>query len=321
MPRKGRFLEILVKYLQEFLGPEGIAATSPEEFYDEYGNKIGEIDVTLRGDFGSSKIFVGIECRDQPSHGPQGRGWIREIIGKRDDLNVDKMIAVSTTRFTQPAIDLANSSRVDLLTIESKDESDVNHNLRNWFETLTFVWVEDSYEISGVVDITTIPRTSRSDTHGSILIKDRISGMFITLQQYIKPKLDSLFTSMQVDPNTIREIETLIELNEQVDAMFDNRLLKIARMRIPLKLQRETIKQKVLVNVCKRLGDDEIIALTGVCRIETKHRKLKVLVTAKKSITGEGKIDLKCDLLNEENEPYPMPAGTRVALYGSKKPI
>jgi len=53
MPRKGRFLEILVKHLQEFLGPKGLEIKSPELFYQN-GKQIGEIDVTVRGKLGSS---------------------------------------------------------------------------------------------------------------------------------------------------------------------------------------------------------------------------------------------------------------------------
>ena len=94
MPREGRFLEILVKHLQEFLIPESFIIRSPEEFYRD-GIRLGEIDVTVRGDFGLSKVFVGLECRDRPSDGPQGVGWIREIQGKKEDLQVDKMVAVA----------------------------------------------------------------------------------------------------------------------------------------------------------------------------------------------------------------------------------
>src|SRR5205809_423690 len=105
MARKGRFLEILVAQLEGLLAPEGIVVTSPEVFRQN-GKIIAEIDVTLRGKFGSSEIFVGLECRARPGDGPQGVPWIRDIKGKKDQCGVDKMIAVSTTGFVPGAEDL-----------------------------------------------------------------------------------------------------------------------------------------------------------------------------------------------------------------------
>ena len=150
MPRGGKFLEILVKNLQEFLANEEITVTSPEEFHED-GKKIGEIDVTLRGKFGSGSIFVGIECRDRAK--PQGRDWIREIYGKKDDLNVDKMIAVSSSGFAGPAINLAKEVGIDLLTIEDASRIDLN----DWFEAVWFGWRDYVYKISGLVDTETSP--------------------------------------------------------------------------------------------------------------------------------------------------------------------
>src|SRR5262245_29714912 len=113
MPRKGRLLELLVQHLEQFIVPEGVQVTSPEEFYDSTGQKIAEIDVTLRGKFGSAVIFIGIECRDRPAEGQQGAPWIREIHGKKEQLDVDKMLAVSTTGFTDPAVQAAEELGIE----------------------------------------------------------------------------------------------------------------------------------------------------------------------------------------------------------------
>lgn len=100
MPRKGRLLEQLVKHFQEQLAPQGVVVQSPEEFRDANGNKLGEIDVTLRGRFGTSRIFIGIECRDRPADAPQGNDWITQIDGKKRLFGADRMIALSSTGFT-----------------------------------------------------------------------------------------------------------------------------------------------------------------------------------------------------------------------------
>lgn len=309
MPRKGRLLEVMVHRLEEFLSPEGVVVRSPEEFYDEDGRKIGEIDVTLRGDFGSSKIFVGIECRDRPSDGPQGRDWIRELDGKRGDLKVDKMIAVSTTGFTVLAQDLADSSvGIDLLTID-----DVNRlDLRGWFETLDFCFADESFEISGVVDITTIPRTLMRTERSALFLRSAISGELVPLKEFIQPELDRLFDTLPVSPGIIHD-ETTLEISGPIDAVASETPFTIARMRVPVRISREVVIARALLNACRRLSDDEIMALTGVCRIETELRKFNAVVTAKKSADGSS---LKVDFLDDNYEPYEMPAGTRCQLFG-----
>ena len=110
MATKGRFLEILVKFIERTLSSDEVTITSPERFYSS-GKQIGEIDITIRGKFGSSIIFVGIECRDRPSDGPQGIDWIELIAGKKSLLKVDKMVAVSTTGFRTEAVEAAKQFR------------------------------------------------------------------------------------------------------------------------------------------------------------------------------------------------------------------
>ena len=104
MAQPGQFLEIMMANLQSYLGPQGADVRLREKFYNpETGRQIGELDITVRGDFGASKFFCAIECRDRPADGPQGLPWITQILGKKRLLNPDKMIAVSSTGFTDDA--------------------------------------------------------------------------------------------------------------------------------------------------------------------------------------------------------------------------
>ncbi len=217
MPRKGRFLELLVKQLQESLVSEGIEVRSPEEFY-KGGQKIGEIDVTLRGKFGTSTVFVGIECRDRPQDGPQGREWIREIIGEKEDFCIHKMIAVSSTGFTQPAIELAEKTDVQLLVLDEATQND----LQDWFDTLTLCW------------------------------NDPVTNEFITV--------------------------------------------------------------KMVINVCRELSDNEVIALTGTCALQTSQQKLRVHGIAKKKKSSSMLTDLTVHFMTESGEEYCLPEGTEIIL-------
>jgi hypothetical protein len=310
MPRKGRFLEILAGRLHEFLEPEGIIIESPKVFYRD-GKKIGEIDVALRGDFKSSKVFVGIECRDRPSDGPQGREWIREIRGKQIDLGIDKMIAISSTGFTEPATRLANSWGIDLLTIEDIDEVD----LQDWFKSLDLIWTEFSPEIAGGVHLTTIPRIPMKPCRGPLFLESKVTNKLVPLEKYIQPEVDKLVVSLQEKPGVAQEIVTKLKINGPIDGVIGGRRFKIAGVTVPIRVRCEVVRIKALTNVCRRLSDHRIIALTGVSRIKTKCRELKVLIIVKKNRTDGSLFDLRCSFLTEDNKPYKIPAGTKISLF------
>jgi hypothetical protein len=127
MPTPGRFLENLVTHIQRQLAPSGAVIKSPERLYR--GRKqIGEIDVTIRGKFGAASVFIGIECRDRSGEGPPGLAWIQQLLGKKQLLRVDKLVAVSTTGFRAEAVEAAKEHGIDLLT--ATDQTFQLHDLR-----------------------------------------------------------------------------------------------------------------------------------------------------------------------------------------------
>lgn len=312
MPRAGRFLEILVEHLQRYLGPEGIEVRSPEVFSDG-GRNLGEIDVTLRGDFGSSRLFVGIECRDRRSEGPQGLPWIREIHGKQRQFGIDKMIAVSTTGFTDDAKEFADEIGVDLLAIEDPDSLD----LRDWFEAVETEWREGTYKITGPVDLKPAIRQERSFR---ISIEDRVfrkpeEQEAVSLSDLIKPEIQALMS-----PPTDREGELVEDAVIRVDGPIVLRWsgdeVLIDSVRVPVRLKVYVSRTKVLLNVCRRLSDNEVVALTGIGRLKRPNDEVKVLVLARRNRSDPSRIDLRHTLLDENDRPLPIPPGTTYTLFG-----
>lgn len=318
MPKSGRLLEVMVHRLQELLVHEGVIVTSPDKFCDKDGKVIGEIDVTLRFEFGGCEVVVGMECRDWPSaNRRQGVGWIEAIKGKRDRLTVDKMIAVSTTGFTEPAVDFADSCGIDLWAVEDVSKLD----LHGWFEVLDLYWVDDSYEISGVVDFTTIPRTPPSTGRTAVFLRSAASGELVPLKEYIQPELDRHFERLQVSPGNVQEVETTLEFGGPIEAVADQATFRIGKMTVPVKMRREVVPGKFLLNACRSLRDDEddeIVALAGRCQIETKDG-IRVFVVSAKKNTPDGSLKAKFDFLDEDLERSEMPAGTRFTLLGPQE--
>jgi len=318
MPRKGRFLEVLVKHLQGFLGTKGLEIKSPELFY-ENGKLIGEIDVTVRGKLGSSSIFVGIECRDRPKDGPQGIPWLTQIDGKKRLLKVHKMIAVSTTGFTPEAVKVAQDFGIDVLTITDATEIE----LAGWFDTIDFVWRDETYEISGAIDIATEPKTlkgMRSVRKDTPFLKIDNTNHLVTLDEFMKHDLDKLFAQLPNIDSGIVEAEAFIQGAGELNAELEGEQFRITRLVIPVKLSREVVGGGLLLNICRDLHQNEVVAVTGMGMFETSRKTFKVLAIAKKSGSDNNLRDLRIEFLTVDDEHYPMPAEAKATLrlYGKK---
>lgn len=314
MPRAGKFLEILVKHLQEFMAHEEITVLSPEEFYED-GKKIGEIDITLRGKFGTGAIFVGIECRDRAK--PQGRDWIREIYGKKNDLNIDKMIAVSSSGFTEPAIKYAKQVVIDLLTIEDANRID----LTDWFKAVWFGWMDYVYEISGRVEIKNFPGYPEGQIQPFKLdtpfLKKPGEDDFLSIKDVMEPVLRDQLGGLPPDFS-----EDTLSLQLEIPGPFEVECGEVhtraKRILVPVKIRFEKNLSKALLNVCKDLSDDKIIALTGVTSIQMRGEELKILAIVRKNRSDPSKLDWRLNFLTKDDKPLPLPEGTVVNMFGLK---
>ena len=123
MAREGRDLEKLVAILEKNLGPEGIRVTSPDYIVGKESKSRREVDITLRGQVGSTSVLIIIECRDQK--GNEDVRWIEEIASKRKDVGANRAIAVSSSGFTAGAINLAQANDIELRTLEQVDPNEI----------------------------------------------------------------------------------------------------------------------------------------------------------------------------------------------------
>jgi len=123
MRRKGRNLEEVVKLLEEALIEQNIEVKSPDYIPDKDTGQPREVDISLRGNIGSSKFLIIIECRDRIEM-PDST-WIEQIACKRESVGADKVIAVSSTGFTEPAKIKAQKNKIELRTFEEIDPQEM----------------------------------------------------------------------------------------------------------------------------------------------------------------------------------------------------
>lgn len=111
----GKFFEMIVEGLQSLLADDGVSVKRRQEYFSE-GKKVGEVDIVIEGKIGSSKIKIGVECRDRIK--VPGVDWIQQIMGRRLALakfGFNHWIAVSRKGFASTAIALAKEQNIDLL--------------------------------------------------------------------------------------------------------------------------------------------------------------------------------------------------------------
>lgn len=127
MARQGRELEILIQKLEKNVLPTGATIISPGFINDKITNQPREVDILIEHTVGTFLIKIVIECRDRT--GTQDTTWIEQLHTKLNDLNVHKKIAVSSSPFTQPALDKAK-----FYGIETRTLSEINpESIADWW--------------------------------------------------------------------------------------------------------------------------------------------------------------------------------------------
>lgn len=113
MNNNGKEIEDIVGAIEKAMKPN-FDVQVRKRILDETGKQIAEFDIEISGEFEALPIRVLIECRDRPSGGPQGAAWIEQLIGRRARFGFSTVIAVSSTGFARPAIDLAQEQGIVL---------------------------------------------------------------------------------------------------------------------------------------------------------------------------------------------------------------
>jgi hypothetical protein len=118
-----RAFEQLVARIERALLPQGAIVQSPDKIVDKNTGQPREVDASIRYQLGSAPILITIECRDRIS--TQDVTWIEQLASKRLSVGADLTIAVSSTRFTGPAVMAAERLGIQLRLIEDITDQEI----------------------------------------------------------------------------------------------------------------------------------------------------------------------------------------------------
>lgn len=121
MPKRTNSFQKLITVIEKSISDEKTDVKESEFIKDNLGiNR--EIDVLITTEINNTKIQIALECRD---HGrDQSLEWIDQIIGKYFNINIEKVVAVSSSGFSDAAVTKAKAYNISLLSLEDVSQVD-----------------------------------------------------------------------------------------------------------------------------------------------------------------------------------------------------
>lgn len=115
MPRQSNGFQRIVAAIHACLAENVIVEESALLTDRETGEK-REVDIVLRSKIGDYEVVLSIEVRDRSRL--DGSGWIEEMAGKHQALETNRLVLVSKSGFTKPAIKKAKARNIETITLE-----------------------------------------------------------------------------------------------------------------------------------------------------------------------------------------------------------
>jgi hypothetical protein len=122
VPKRSNEFQRLIKKIYDQLAPAGAKVTESAELSERGAKKKREVDVLVEGEFAGTAIKMAIECRDRSRKNDVE--WIDGLIGKYRDIDVQRVIAVSKTGFSETAAEKAKNNRIETRSLKEAMETD-----------------------------------------------------------------------------------------------------------------------------------------------------------------------------------------------------
>ncbi|MGR6327718.1 restriction endonuclease [Sphingomonas sp. XXL09] len=137
MPKRTNQFQDIVSDLYRTLAPEGAEFEESAMVAEPDGTR-REVDILIRTKVAGSDLSLAVECRDYSR--AQSVEWIDSLIGKYQNLPIDKVLAVSSSGFT--AASTLKAARHRMHCLAADDAADVD-----WAAEFTKPWKSLHYTL------------------------------------------------------------------------------------------------------------------------------------------------------------------------------
>lgn len=200
--KAGREFEELIARIERILAPEGATIKSPDYIPDLITNSIREVDISNRFQDGNETRFITVECRDRV--GQQDTTWIEQLVTKQKDIGAWRTYAVSSGRFSKPAIEKANHYGIEIRQFDQITDVEIAQQCASKSSNLRFSIL-------------------KPDIYFTVKIMDK-SGIEISSDELSKEYLEKLMNDVSlIDPSEYFSNSDLVEFNNWLcDPKTDN---------------------------------------------------------------------------------------------------
>jgi hypothetical protein len=147
MPARTNAFQNLVLVLQRQLAL-GAVVTESKLLEDVRTGELREVDVCIEANVGSYPLRVCIECRGQ-ARKPSVE-WVEQMHAKHSDLPTDKLVLVSRSGFTGPALEKAAAYGMITLALNEAEQADWA-KIAGRFDHLFMDVVKSTFDVQAVV--------------------------------------------------------------------------------------------------------------------------------------------------------------------------
>lgn len=200
-------LEQLTVRIHTLIEPTGATVIWNERVPDPDTGSLRQIDGIIKRD-GKT---IHIECRNHNS--PQDVKWIEELIGRRESLQADGIIAVSLSGFSQPALSKAKAKGVITRALSEMTDAEIE----TWGKTAQLV--NNYFKISEMELQLLVPfaQAGRITEQPKLHFHDpHISPEFLILQELTQKAEASLFPDRDTTLTAKIQIPSLMVDNASV---------------------------------------------------------------------------------------------------------
>lgn len=125
--KEWRRFEQLVRRIEELACPRGAIVKSPDHVQDLITGHMREVDASIRYAVGTADVLITVECRKRSRRADDT--WIEQLATKRSKIGAAKTIAVSSSGFSQAAIETAKRHGIEVRTLTEVSDADIE----GWF--------------------------------------------------------------------------------------------------------------------------------------------------------------------------------------------
>lgn len=193
MPKRNTEFQKLITQIYQQLANSDTRISENVEMKEQVSGTFREIDILLEHKIADIEIKVAIECQHRSRKADVT--WIDALIGKYQNLPIDRVIAISSKGFSHAANRKAARNRIELRTLEAA----ININWVDEFDKIAIGQLKTNVEPLFFI-IETVPKWPENADFKIVLIEGVpvdldifYESLFSTIKDLIEEFLDSQF--------------------------------------------------------------------------------------------------------------------------------